>query len=131
MEKHFTQYKLTDDNIELCKGLTAEKLKDLGFTNYNPKTWYYCRTISEATYRGGERFSESFNVRIDSETFTKLDIDLLDEAFCQPSLSYVRYYLGEIPFEDLSKYCQAGVKKCDEYIKFLIDNNIIKLKEEK
>lgn len=128
MEKHYTKYNFKKDKVELCEGLTAEKLKSLGFTNYNPKKWYFCRTISEATYKGGDRFSETLNIRIDSKTFTKLETDILDEAFLQPALNYVEYYLGEKPFESLSKYCQEGVKRCDDYIKYLVDNNVIRFK---
>ena len=130
MKKHYTKYNFNDDKVELCEGLTTEKLKSLGFTNYNPKKWYFCRTISEATYKSGERFSETFNLSIDSKTFTKLEIDILDEAFLQPCIPYAEYYLSEKAFEDCTPYIQEGIKKCDEYIKFLVDNNVIRFKED-
>ena len=130
MEKHYTKYNFNDDKVELCEGLTAEKLKSLGFTNYNPKTWYFCRTISEATYNSRERFSETFNLSIDSETFTKLETDILDEAFLQPCLPYVEYYLKKKAFEDCTPYIQEGIKKCDDYIKMLVDNEVIRFKED-
>ncbi len=129
MEKHYTKYNFNDGKVEVCKGLNAEKLKSLGFTNYNPKVWYFCRTISEDVYKSGERFNETLNVRI-KNNFKDLDVDILDEAFLQPALPYVEYYLGEKPFESLSKYCQDGVRKCDDYIKYLVDNNVIKFKED-
>jgi len=129
MEKHYSKYDFHDDKVEVCKGLTAKKLKELGFTNYDPKTWYFCRTISEAIYQGGNRFSETLNISIDSETFTKLETDILDEAFCQPCLPYVEYYLKERAFEDCRPYVQNGIRKCDDYIKYLVDNEVIRFKD--
>ena len=130
MEKHYSKYDFHDDKVEVCKGLTAEKLKSLGFTNYNPKTWYFCRTISEATYQGGARFSETLNISIDSKTFTKLETNILDDAFCQPAIPYVEYYLREKAFEDCTPYIQNGIRKCDDYIKYLVDNEVIRFKED-
>lgn len=109
------------NHVKLCEGITAEKLKEAGFTNHDPKWWYFCRSINE----DNKRFDVTFNVSIDSKTFTKLETDILDEACLQPCLPYVYYYLGEKEYESCTPYVQRGIKKCDDIIQSLIDNKII------
>jgi hypothetical protein len=125
MEKHYSKYDFHDDKVEVCKGLTAKKLKELGFTNHVKDRWYFCRTIS--TYSKDNRFHETLNLII-TDNFTKLESNILDEAFLQPAIPYVEYYLKEKAFEDCTPYIQEGIKKCDEHIKFLVDNNVIRFK---
>ncbi len=124
--KTYTKYDFHDDNVEVCEGLNAKKLKELGFTNFAKGRWYFCITIS--TNPKDDRFHETFNLTI-TDNFTKLESDILDEAFLQPCIPYVEYYLGEKAFEDCTPYIQKGIKKCDEYIEFLVDNNVIKFKK--
>ena len=115
----YTKYNL--GKVKVCEGLTTEKLKELGFTNYNPKKWYFCRTISQN--EKAKQFHETFNVHI-SDDLLNIEIDILDEAFLQPAYPYFHYYLEELPFEKCSPYIQEGIKKCDEYIKHLVDNGV-------
>lgn len=126
MAKHYSKYDFHDDKVEVCKGLTAEKLKELGFTNHVKDRWYFCRIISE--YKPGHYLHETLNLTI-TDNFTKLDSDILDEAFLQPALPYVEYYLREKAFEDCTPYIQNGIRKCDDYIKYLVDNNVIRFKD--
>ena len=37
MAKHYSKYDFHDDKVEVCEGLTAEKLKELGFFTRNTK----------------------------------------------------------------------------------------------
>lgn len=122
MSKTYTKYDF--NKVELCEGLNAEKLKELGFTNHNPKTWYFYRTISEETLRSG-RFSETLNVSINVD-FKHFEVDIFDEAFLQPCIPYVEYYMHKRAFEECTAYVQKGIQKCDEYIEFLIKNNVIR-----
>lgn len=126
MGKTYTKYDFHNESVEVCEGLNAEKLKNLGFTNYVKGKWYFCRTISAS--KRDSSLCETINIII-YDNFTKLDSDLLDEAFCQPCIPYAEYYLKERAFEDCTSYIQEGIKKCDEYIKFLVDNNVIRFKE--
>ncbi len=109
------------NKVKLCNGLNSEKLKKLGFSNYKDE-WIFCRTISYCK----ENYSlhETFNLYI-KNNFTEIDVDILDEAFCQPFIPVCEYYMNERAFESLTPYCQNSVKKCDEYIKWLVDNNVI------
>ena len=123
-KRTYTKYDF--NKVELCEGLNANKLKELGFTNYNPEAWYFCSTISQDEKHPS--FHETFNIRI-SNHFKDLESEILDEAFCQPCLPYVEYYLHERPLEKCTPYICKGIKKCDEYIEFLIQNNVIRFKE--
>jgi len=109
------------NNIKLCNGLNAEKLKKLGFSNYKD-SWSYCRTISSC--KENYRFHETFNITI-KDNFTKMESEILDEAFCQPFIPVCEYYMNERSFESLTPYCQEAVKKCNEHIQHLVDNNVI------
>ncbi len=121
--KTYTEFNF--NHVELCKGLNEDILKKLGFTNYYKPNWCFCRTISKS--KTGN-FSETFNLTI-KKNFTEMDTDILDEAFLQPCLPYCEYYLGKKTFEECTPYIQEGIKKCDEYIRFLIENGVIKFKE--
>lgn len=110
---------------KFCEGLTAEKLKDLGFTNHYKPHWYYNRIISPDLKYGGV----TINVSIDLKNIEKSEIDILDEAWLQPLPSLYRYYMNETDHESLTKYIQSCVKNCDKIIAWLIDNNIIYFEE--
>jgi len=118
----YTKYDFHDANVKVCEGLTAKKLKELGFTNCVKDRYYFCRTIS--TNSKDDRFHETFNLTITNK-FTKVETDILDETFLQPCIPYVEYYLGERTFESCTPYIQEGIKKCDEYIQSLVDNKVI------
>lgn len=115
------------NKIKLCDNLDENKLKKLGFTNYYKPNWCFDRTISSEKYKTGT-YKESFILRI-SNNFKDLDVDFLDETICQPCIPYCEYYLSEKSLEELTPYIQNGIKKCDEYIKFLIDNKVIYFEE--
>ena len=56
--------------------LPDEKMKAIGFTDHNPKSWYFCKYWDDLDL--------SFNVCIIKDDPDDLRIDVLDEAFCQP-----------------------------------------------
>jgi len=106
------------NHVKLCEGITVEKLKEIGFTNYNPKRWTFYKSINEG-------HGVTFNISIDSATLSQLETDILDEACLQPCIPYVYYYLGEKEYESCTPYVQRGIEKCDKIIQSLIDNKII------
>lgn len=54
--------------------LSDEKMRELGFTDYLPKNWYYCKTIARDI---------TFNLTIPKDG-SDIEIVTLDENFCQP-----------------------------------------------
>ena len=61
---------------------TDEQLLNYGFTNHNKPTLYYCKRVFFKEY-DYMNFEITLNVSIDKRT-RKVDVMLLDEAFCQP-----------------------------------------------
>ena len=112
---------------KFCENLTEEKLKDLGFTNHYKPHWFFSRIINGKKSKKGNygSFTDSICVIIDLNNMSKSNVEILDDAFCQPCIPLVEYYLNEKTFESLTSYCQEAVKNCDEIIKWLINNNVI------
>lgn len=54
--------------------LSDEKMRELGFTDYLPKNWYYCKTIARDI---------TFNLTIPKDG-SDIEIITLDENFGQP-----------------------------------------------
>ena len=61
---------------------TDEQLFEYGFTNHNKPTMYYCKRVFFKEYDYMD-FEITLNVSIDKRT-RKVDVVILDEAFCQP-----------------------------------------------
>lgn len=57
--------------------LSDEKMRDIGFSDYNPDIWYFVMMLQAARYT-------SFNVSIPKENPADLSIDVLDEGSLQP-----------------------------------------------
>lgn len=57
--------------------LPEEKMREIGFTDHNPDTWFYFKTV----YPKGEI---SFSVSVKKDNPDDWRIDVLDEDFCQP-----------------------------------------------
>lgn len=106
---------------KFCEGLTADKLKALGFTNHYKPVWYYNRVVSPDFKFGGV----TFNVSIELNNIQKSEIDILDEAFLQPLIPLFNYYMNESDYESLTKYQMTCVDNSDKIIQWLIDNNVI------
>lgn len=99
--------------------LSDEKMREIGFSDYNNKNWYFCRTIrfpKTQRYRG---FDVSFSVTIPKDG-SDIRIDILDEDFCQP-YDY-QYILNEHPdFEP----CLIVKEQVEEWMKYLQDKGIL------
>lgn len=61
---------------------TDEQLLNYGFTNHHKPTLYYCKRVFFKEYDYMD-FEITLNVSIDKRT-RKVDVVILDEAFCQP-----------------------------------------------
>ena len=61
---------------------TDEQLLNYGFTNHHKPTLYYCKRVFFKEYDYMD-FEITLNVSINKRT-RKVDVMLLDEAFCQP-----------------------------------------------
>ena len=61
---------------------TDEQLLNYGFTNHHKPTLYYCKRVFFKEYDYMD-FEITLNVSINKRT-RKVDVVILDEAFCQP-----------------------------------------------
>lgn len=67
--------------------LPDNEMRAIGFTDRNPKQWYYCRMVPGL----GKGIEISFNVTIPKDG-SDIEIATLDEDFCQP---YDVFYILE------------------------------------
>ena len=58
--------------------LSESEMRKIGFTDYNPKKWYFCR------YGMGGISDISFSVSVAKDNPEDWRIDILDENFLQP-----------------------------------------------
>ena len=58
--------------------LPDNKMREIGFTDYNPTTWYFCK------YGMGGLDDISFSLSVKKNDETDWRIDVLDENFLQP-----------------------------------------------
>ena len=94
-----------------------EEMRDTGVTDYAGDTWYFCRMIKfPKWYRG---FDISFNVGIPKDN-SDIQIDVLDEAFCQP-YDY-QYMLDKNPEFEPALVVKEQV---EDWMKYLQDNKVI------
>ena len=90
--------------------LPNEDMKRIGFTDYNPKYWYYMKLLID---------SISFNLTINKQTL-KYKIDILDENFLQP---YDYQYILSI--NKNNRFAREVKMLVDEQLKWLVDVGII------
>ena len=97
--------------------LSDEEMRAIGFTDYFKNTWYFCKMIKfPKEYRG---LDISFNVSIPKDN-SYIEIDVLDEAFCQP-YDY-QYMLDKNPkFEP----CLIVKEQVEEWMKYLQDKGVL------
>lgn len=99
--------------------LSDEKMKKIGFTDYNKNIWYFCRMIQfpkEKRYRG---LDISFSVSIPKDS-SDIRIDILDEDFCQP-YDY-QYILSRNPENECANIVKEQV---ENWMKYLQDNDVL------
>lgn len=95
--------------------LEESKMRELGFTDCCKDTWYYVETIFK-----DKEFVVTFNLSVKKKNPNNFDIEVLDEAWCQP-YDYQKK-LGESP------NFKTGLKihnNVQEIMKKLMDNGII------
>lgn len=97
--------------------LSDEEMRDIGFTDYAGDTWYFCRMIKFP--KGHRGFDISFNVSIPKDN-SDIQIDVLDEAFCQP-YDY-QYMLDKNPEFEPALVVKEQV---EDWMKYLQDNEVI------
>lgn len=65
-------------NIKI-KILSDSEMRKFGFTDFSGENWYYCKPVFVSPH------SEiTFNISIKKNNPKEWQIDVLDEAFCQP-----------------------------------------------
>ena len=97
--------------------LSDEEMRDIGFTDYAKDTWYFCRMIKFP--KGNRGLNISFNVSIPKDN-SDIQIDVLDEAFCQP-YDY-QYMLDKNPEFEPALVVKEQV---EDWMKYLQDNEVI------
>ena len=97
--------------------LSDEEMRAIGFTDYVEDTWYFCRMIKFP--KGHRGFDISFNVSIPKDN-SDIQIDVLDEAFCQP-YDY-QYMLDKNPNFEPALVVKEQV---EDWMKYLQDSNVI------
>lgn len=97
--------------------LSDEEMRAIGFTDYTEDTWYFCRMIKFP--KGHRGFDISFNVSIPKDN-SDIQIDVLDEAFCQP-YDY-QYMLDKNPEFEPALVVKEQV---EDWMKYLQDSNVI------
>ena len=102
--------------------LSDEKMKEIGFhKNYYEGTkhekyspyWYFDRILEFPKEKKYREFEVSFNVRIPKDG-SDIQIDILDEAFCQP-YDY-QYMLDKNPSFEPALLVKEQVEKWMEYL---------------
>ena len=97
--------------------LSDEKMRDIGFTDYAEDTWYFCRMIKFP--KGHRGLDISFNVSIPKDN-SDIQIDVLDEAFCQP-YDY-QYMLDKNPEFEPALVVKEQV---EDWMKYLQDKGVL------
>ena len=91
--------------------LPDDEMRKIGFTDYNPKVWYFGRGIEH---------NISFNVSIPKNGIDDLRIDVLDEEFCQPyDYQAILDRDSDFPFALLVE------RKVEKYMEYLQDKGVL------
>lgn len=91
--------------------LSDDAMRNIGFTDHNPKTWYFCRNIGDDI---------SFNVSIPKNGVGDIRIDVLDEDFLQPyDYQAILDRDSDFPFALLVE------QKVEEYMKHLQNEGVL------
>ena len=99
------------ESLEVCPGMTKEKLLEAGFTNYHKPSFCWLKRINHKTKRETKLFPVTLNVVISAETLQLKEFCLLDECFGQPSAC------NEFQFLQI-----------EQYINELKNKNILRIK---
>lgn len=99
--------------------LSDERMREIGFTDHSKDRWYFCRLIKFPNIRRYRGFEISFNVSIPKDN-SAIQIDVLDEAFCQP-YDYQHMLYKDPTFEP----CLIVKEQVEEWMKYLQDNGVL------
>jgi len=93
--------------------LTKKDFMNAGFTNYNPKSLYYGKTLAP-------NVSLYISMPLDKEENVQTNLAkvwVLDEDYCQPYLPFIHLIKGQIkPFDFVLNVANAYNEKMDELI---------------
>lgn len=102
-------------NSEIVAHILPEKImRGIGFTDNMPDRWYYCRILVSDKFGG-----ISFNVTIPKDG-SDLDIEVLDEAFCQP---YDYQFIRNA--DPSAEFAKNVFEKVEEEMKYLQDAGVL------
>lgn len=94
--------------------LPDKEMRDLGFTDWAKDSWYFTDRV------GPKEADISFNVSIKKDT-GEIDIDVLDEDFCQPYDYQYGLVMGM-----RGKFALAVHRDVQKLMKKLMDGGVIK-----
>ena len=100
--------------------LTHEKMKEIGFNNYNKDSWCFRRMIKFPKENRYRNFDISFSVTLKESDLEDLRIDVLDDDFCQP----YDYQAGLERIPNFEPYLIVK-EQVEEWMKFLQDNGVL------
>lgn len=115
VNSHGTNKKITA-NI-----LPDEKMREIGFTDHKPDTWYFWKYIDftkEKKYRYLKN-EISFNITIPKDG-SEISIDVIDESSGQP-YDY-QYFLKDMPY---NKVCLIIKEEVEKWMKYMQDNEVL------
>lgn len=92
--------------------ITEQELRDYGFTDFSNGHWYYCKDL----YKG----DISFNLDVLKSDYNYVEIDILDEWWCQP---YDYEWLLSMNKE--AKVANKVKKEYDKMVKKLLKDKIL------
>ena len=92
--------------IQTHPDLTERILTEVGFTNFNPPSFYFCRRLAEDI---------TFNLTINKKNLKRFKIDVLDENFLQP-----------FDFENIhTPFAREVEKNYKEMINMLVEKKVL------
>lgn len=95
--------------------LSDEEMREIGFTDCNPKSWYFCKSINFPKEKRYENFNITFNVTIPKDG-SDIAIDILDEHFCQPYDYQRMRTLCNNPQNEIALIVQIQVEEWMSYL---------------
>lgn len=93
--------------------LPDEQMRAIGFTDYDPTHWYFCRIVNFPKIIKTRNLIISFNVTIPKDG-SDIRIDILDDDWCQP-YDY-QYLLYKNPTFRIALIVKEQVEEWMEYL---------------
>ncbi len=99
--------------------LSDDEMRKIGFTNYNEPYWHFSKLIKFPKDKRYKDFEISFGVTI-PKNGEELQIDVLDEDFCQP-YDYQKMLKSNPYFEP----CLIVKEQVEEWMKYLMERGVL------